>query len=66
MNAPAAKNVSGYVQKDIAYKDVTEAAWETMRRIVDQLESVENTPESIQQKLMELALEHKQFKLKDI
>ena len=28
-----------------------------MRRIVDQLESVENTPESIQQKLMELALE---------
>ncbi len=57
MNAPAAKNVSGYVQKDIAYKDVTEAARETMRRIVDQLESVENTPESIQQKLMELALE---------
>ena len=57
MNAPAAKNVSGYVQKDIAYKDVTGAARETMRRIVDQLESVENTPESIQQKLMELALE---------
>ena len=28
-----------------------------MRRIVDQLESVENPPESIQQKLLELALE---------
>ena len=46
-----------YVQKDIAYKDVTEAARETMRRIVDRLESVENPPESIRQKLMELALE---------
>ena len=46
-----------YVQKDIAYKDVTEAARETMRRIVGKLESVENPPESIQQKLMELALE---------
>ena len=57
MNAPAAKNVSGYVQKDIAYKDVTGAARETMRRIVDQLETVEDPPESIRQKLMELALE---------
>ena len=46
-----------YVQKDIAYKDVTEAARAAMRRIIDQLESVENPPESIQQKLMELALE---------
>ena len=46
-----------YVQKDIAYKDVTGAARETMRRIVDRLESVENPPESIQQKLLELALE---------
>ena len=46
-----------YVQKDIAYKDVTGAARETMRRIVDQLETVENLPESIRQKLMELALE---------
>ena len=46
-----------YVQKDIAYKDVTEAARETMRRIVDRLESVENPPEAIQQKLLELALE---------
>ncbi len=46
-----------YVQKNIAYKDVTEAARETMRRIVDRLESVENPPESIRQKLLELALE---------
>ena len=46
-----------YIKKDIAYKDVTGAARETMRRIVDQLESVENPPESIRQKLMELALE---------
>ena len=46
-----------YIKKDIAYKDVTEAARETMRRIVDQLETVEDPPESIRQKLMELALE---------
>ena len=46
-----------YIKKDIAYKDVTEAARETMRRIVGKLESVENPPESIQQKLLELALE---------
>ena len=46
-----------YVQKDIAYKDVTGAARETMRRIVDRLGSVKNPPESIRQKLMELALE---------
>ena len=46
-----------YIKKDIAYKDVTEAARETMRRIVGKLESVENPSESIQQKLLELALE---------
>ena len=46
-----------YVQKDIAYKDVTEATRAAMRRIIDQLESVENPPESIQKKLLELALE---------
>ena len=46
-----------YVQKDIAYKDVTEAARAAIRRIVDQLETIENPPESIRQKLMELALE---------
>ena len=38
---------TGRPQKD---KDVTGAARETMRRIVDQLESVENPPESIQTK----------------
>ena len=48
---------AAYVQKDIAYKDVTGAARETMRRIVDRLESVENPPGAIQQKLLELALE---------
>ena len=48
---------AAHVQKDIAYKDVTGSARETMRRIVDQLETVENPPESIRQKLMELALE---------
>ena len=46
-----------YVQKDIAYKDVTEAARAAMRRIVDQLETVENPSELIQEKLLELALE---------
>ena len=46
-----------YIKKDIAYKDVTGATRETMRRIVDRLESVENPPESIQKKLLELALE---------
>ena len=46
-----------YIKKDIAYKDVTGAARETMRRIVDRLESVENPPELIQEKMLELALE---------
>ena len=45
------------VRKDVADKDVNKAAWEAMRRIIDQLESVENPPESIQKKLLELALE---------
>ena len=48
---------AAHVQKDIAYKDVTGAARETMRRIVDQLETVENPSELIQEKLLELALE---------
>ena len=46
-----------YIRNGEPYKDVTGAARETMRRIVDQLETVENPPESIRQKLMELALE---------
>ena len=46
-----------YIRKDAAYKDVSEAAREVMRELVDRLESIENPPESIQQKLLELALE---------
>ena len=40
--------------KNIVYKDLTEAARKTMRKIVDHLESVENPPETIQQKLLGL------------
>ena len=46
-----------YIQKDAAYKDVTEAAREVMRELVDRMESVSAQPASIQQKLLELALE---------
>ena len=46
-----------YIRKDIAYKDVTEAARTAMHGLVDRLESIENPPESIQQKMLELALE---------
>ena len=46
-----------YIRKDAAYKDVTEAARTAMHGLVDRLESIENPPESIQQKLLELALE---------
>ena len=46
-----------YIQKDIAYKDVTEAARETMRNIIDRIEHIAEPPLSIQQKLLELALE---------
>ena len=46
-----------YVQKDVAYKDVTEAARTAMRELVNQIETIENPPASIQQKLLELALE---------
>ena len=46
-----------YIQKDAAYKEVTEAAREVMRELVDRLETIENPPESIQKKLSELALE---------
>ena len=45
-----------YIKKDVAYKDVTEAARGAMREIIDQIETIENPPESIQQKLLELAL----------
>ena len=46
-----------YIRKDIAYKDVTEAAREVMRELVDCMESVSEPSASIQQKLLELALE---------
>ena len=44
-----------YIQKDIAYKGVTEAARETMRNIIDRIEHIAEPPLSIQQKLLELA-----------
>ena len=46
-----------YIRKDIAYKDVTEAAREVMHNLVDRMESVSEPPASIQEKLLELALE---------
>ena len=46
-----------YIQKDVAYKEVTEAAREIMQEIVDRMESTAEPPVSIQQKLLELALE---------
>ena len=46
-----------YIRKNAAYKDVTEAAQTAMHGLVDRLESIENPPESIQQKMLELALE---------
>ena len=46
-----------YIRKDAAYKDVTEAARAAMHDLVDCMESVSEPPESIQQKLLELALE---------
>ena len=46
-----------YVQKDVAYKEVTEAARTAMHGLVDRMESVSEPPASIQQKLLELALE---------
>ena len=46
-----------YIRKDAAYKDVTEAARAVMRELVDRMESISEPPTSIQQKLLELALE---------
>ena len=46
-----------YIRKDIAYKDVTEAAREVMHDLVERMESVSEPPASIQEKLLELALE---------
>ena len=46
-----------YIRKDAAYKDVTEAARAAMHDLVDRMESASEPPASIQQKLLELALE---------
>ena len=46
-----------YIRKDAAYKDVTEAARTAMHGLVDRMEFVSDPPASIQQKLLELALE---------
>ena len=46
-----------YIQKDVAYKEVTEAARAVMHDLVDRMESVSESPASIQQKLLELSLE---------
>ena len=46
-----------YIRKDAAYKDATEAAREVMHDLVDRMESVSEPPASIQEKLLELALE---------
>ena len=46
-----------YIRKDAAYKDVTEAARTVMHDLVDRMETVSAPPASIQQKLLELALE---------
>ena len=45
------------IRKDAAYKDVTEAARTVMRELVDRMESTAEPPVSIQQKLLELAME---------
>ena len=45
------------IRKDAAYKDVTEAARAVMHELVDCMEAVSDPPASIQQKLLELALE---------
>ena len=46
-----------YIRKDAAYKDVTEAARAVMHELVDCMEAVSDPPASIQQKLLELAME---------
>ena len=46
-----------YIQKDVAYKEVTEAARAVMHDLVDRMETVSELPVSIQQKLLELATE---------
>ena len=46
-----------YIQKDAAYKDVTEAARAVMHDLANRMEFISEPPASIQEKLLELALE---------
>ena len=46
-----------FIQKDVAYKEVTEAARAVMHDLVDRIDLVSEPPASVQQKLLELALE---------
>ena len=46
-----------YIRKDIAYKDVTEAARTVMHDLANRMEFISEPPASIQEKLLELALE---------
>ena len=46
-----------YIQKDAAYKDVTEAARTVMHDLANRMEFISEPPASIQEKLLELALE---------
>ena len=46
-----------YIRKDAVYKDVTEAARAVMHDLVDRIEFTSEVSASIQQKLLELALE---------
>ena len=46
-----------YIRKNAAYKDVTEAVRAVMHDLVDRIEFTSEVPASIQQKLLELALE---------
>ena len=46
-----------YIQKDAAYKNVTEAARAVMHDLANRMEFISEPPASIQQKILELALE---------
>ena len=46
-----------YIQKDAAYKDVTDAARTVMHDLANRMEFISEQPASIQEKLLELALE---------
>ena len=43
-----------YIQKDVAYKEVTEAARAVMRELVDRMESVSEPPASVQHILLDM------------